>query len=146
MYILYPLNNIHMGFSYGLCNNCYLQWSKTFLQDAIYHLVYVVAKPMMVQPSWVAARFLYENLSPIPVHCFTHSLNLCLQGVGKNVLCIRDALEMVKEVGKLIQFFPKWHHLFNSSTSFQHWSEPTVIVTNKMDSLRSSNWYYHQIL
>ena len=28
-------------------------------------------------------------------------------------MCIRDALDMVKEIGKLIQFSPKRHHLFS---------------------------------
>ena len=66
------------------------------------------AANMQGKRSGVAARFLSENPAAIPVHCFARSLNLCLQGVGKNVVCIRDALDMVKEIGKLIQLSPKY--------------------------------------
>ena len=55
----------------------------------------------------VVARFLRENPAAIPVHCFAHSLNLCLQGTGRQIVCIRDALDTVKEIGKLILFLPK---------------------------------------
>ena len=79
---------------------------------------------MQGKRSGVAARFLSENPAAIPVHGFAHSLNLCLQGVGKNVVCIRDALDMVKEIGKLIQFSPKRHHLF--SLKFQQASDSGV--------------------
>ena len=60
------------------------------------------------------ARFLRENPAAIPVHCFSHSLNLCLQGTGRQIVCIRDALDTVKEIGKLILFSPKRSHLFSS--------------------------------
>ena len=65
--------------------------------------------------SGVAAKFLSENPATIPVHCFAHSLNLCLQGIVKNVACIRDASEIMKEVGKLILYSPKELHLFSST-------------------------------
>ena len=75
------------------------------------------AANMQGKISGVAARFLSENPAAILVHCFSHSLNLCLQGIGKHVACIRDAIEIVKEVGKLILYSPKRLLLFNSSTS-----------------------------
>ena len=81
----------------------------------------------------VAARFLDENPAAIPVHCFTHSLNLCLQDVGRNIVCIRDALETVKEISKLIQFSPKRLHLFSSTL---HQSGEGVVSLKKLFSTR----------
>ena len=72
------------------------------------------AANMQRKRSGVAARFLSENPAAIPV-CFAHSLNLYLQGIGKNVVCIRNAIEIVKEVGKLILYSPKQLHLFSST-------------------------------
>ena len=65
------------------------------------------AANMQGKRSGVASRFLSENPAAIPVHCFAHSLNLCLQGIGKKVVCIRDAIEIVKEVVKLFPYSPK---------------------------------------
>ena len=65
------------------------------------------AANMQRKRSGVAARFLSKNPAAIPVHCFSHSLNLCPQGIGKNIVCIRDVIEIVKEVGKLILYCPK---------------------------------------
>ena len=48
--------------------------------------------------SGVAARFLSKNPAAIPVNCFAYSPNHCLQGIGKNVVYIRDAIEIVKEL------------------------------------------------
>ena len=62
----------------------------------------------------VAARILIENNAAIPVHCLAHSLNLCLQGVGKSIISLRNALESVKEISNLIRFSPKQLHLFLS--------------------------------
>ena len=59
----------------------------------------------------VAARFKDENPAAIAVHCCAHSLNLCLQDIGRKLPCIRDALETVN---KLIRYSPKWLHLFST--------------------------------
>lgn len=42
----------------------------------------------------VATWFLTINPAVLPVHCCTHSLNLCLQVVGRNIILIRNALEL----------------------------------------------------
>ena len=57
---------------------------------------YDSAANMQGRRSGVAARFLSENKAAIPVHCLAHSLNLCLQGVGKTITCLRDAMETEK--------------------------------------------------
>lgn len=41
----------------------------------------------------VATLIRRESLSAVSIHFFAHSLNLCLQGVGKKLIFIRDALE-----------------------------------------------------
>ena len=60
----------------------------------------------------VATRFKQENPAAIALHCCAHSLNLCLQDAVKNLNCIRDALETVKEISTLIRYSPKRLHLF----------------------------------
>ena len=49
----------------------------------------------------------------ISVHCFAHSLNLCLQEAGRSLVCLRDALELCREVFKLIELSPKRSYLFS---------------------------------
>ena len=61
----------------------------------------------------MAARFLSKNKAAIPVHCFAHSLNLCLQGTGKTLVCLWDAIKIVNEIYNLIRFSPKRLHLFS---------------------------------
>ena len=67
--------------------------------------------------SGLATRILPDNSAALPVHCYAHSLNLCLQDVGRSIICIRDALEFVREVGKLIKHSPKRLHLFSTRLS-----------------------------
>ena len=67
--------------------------------------------------SGLATRILSDNPAALPVHCYAHSLNLCLQDVDRSIICIRDALELVREVGKLIKLSPKRLHLFSTRLS-----------------------------
>ena len=62
----------------------------------------------------VAAQIQEIEPTAVYVHCLAHSTNLSLQAVGKNVLPIRDALDLVMEVGQLIRFSPKRSSLFSS--------------------------------
>ena len=55
----------------------------------------------------VATQIKRESPSALSVHCFAHKLNLCLQDVGKQLVFLRDALEVVREIAKLIKFSPK---------------------------------------
>lgn len=45
---------------------------------------------------------------------FAHSLNLCLQDIGRRIVCVRDALELVCKISKQIKFSPKRLHLFSA--------------------------------
>ena len=65
----------------------------------------------------VATRVRNEQPAALPVHCCAHSLNLhvCLQDAGRKLVCIKDALEVCREVINLIRFSPKRLHLFSSN-------------------------------
>ncbi len=49
----------------------------------------------------------------LPVHCLAHSLNLCLQIAAGQVPFIRDAIDLVSEIVKLIKYSPKRKQLFS---------------------------------
>ena len=55
----------------------------------------------------VATRLKEEEEAALPVHCLAHSLNLCLQDAGRKIQVIRDGMDVVKEIVKLINFSPK---------------------------------------
>ena len=75
------------------------------------------ASSMQGRRTGVVAQVLSENAAALPLHCFAHSLNLCLQDAGRQIKLLRDALEIVKEMGKLIKFSPKRAHLFSQKLS-----------------------------
>ena len=68
----------------GLLTRCNLTFSLCRGQ------AYDGAANMQGKRSGVAARFLSKNPAAIPVNCFAYSLNHGLQGIGKNVVYIRD--------------------------------------------------------
>lgn len=49
----------------------------------------------------------------LSVHCLAHSLNLCLQDVGRQNQLLRDGMDIVREIVKLINYSPKRKHLFS---------------------------------
>ena len=55
----------------------------------------------------VATQIRKEEPRAISVHCLAHCLNLCLQDVAKNASPVRNALDVVLEISKLIQYSPK---------------------------------------
>ena len=61
----------------------------------------------------VATQIRRENPAALPLHCFAHSLYLCLQDAGRQIPLLRDTLDTVREIGKLIKYSPKRSHLFN---------------------------------
>ena len=62
--------------------------------------------------SGVAARIQQEEPKALFVHCFAHSVNLCLQECGRQSKVIRDALSLVNEVCNFIRLSPKRLSLF----------------------------------
>ena len=51
------------------------------------------------------------------MHCFAQSLNLCLQDAGRKVVLLRNGLDIVREIVKLIHFSPKRKHLLSEKLS-----------------------------
>ena len=47
------------------------------------------------------------------MHCLAHSLNLCLQDAGSQIPLLRDALDTVRDIVKLINYSPKRKTLFS---------------------------------
>ncbi len=43
-----------------------------------------------------------EVPAALPVHCLAHSLNLCLQDAGRQVQLLRDTIDLIREIVKLI--------------------------------------------
>ena len=60
----------------------------------------------------VAAQFEGGEPAALDVHCLAHSLNLCLQDASRGCGSVRDSLELVMELMKLIKFSPKHTTLF----------------------------------
>ena len=61
----------------------------------------------------LATRIKAEVPAALPVHCLVHSLNLCLQDASRKILLLRDAIDLVREIAKLINLSPKQKYLFN---------------------------------
>ena len=74
----------------------------------------------------VASRFKKEEPAALYVHCFAHSLNLCLQDASRSCTSVHDSLELVMEIVKLIKFSPKRTTLFNTIKS------QYVLVSSKL--------------
>ena len=71
------------------------------------------AANMQGKRNGVATKIHKDIPAAIAVHCFAHSLNLCLQDAGRKLVFLRNALDTVKEIAKLIKFSPKRSHLFS---------------------------------
>ena len=59
--------------------------------------------------------FVQRCLQLLPIHCFAHNLNLCLQDTSKKLVYIRDSLLTVREISNLNHYSPKRLHLFSSN-------------------------------
>lgn len=84
------------------------------------------ASNMQGRRTGVATRVLSEQPAAIPIHCCAHSLNLCLQDAGRKLICIRDALEVCREITGLIRFSPKRLHLFSSKLAVSSSGGPSL--------------------
>ena len=67
---------------------------------------------MMGHLNGVARRIKDEESTAINVHCSAHSLNLCLQDAAKQCSPVRNTLDMVMEIIKLIKNSPKRSLIF----------------------------------
>ena len=60
----------------------------------------------------MATQIQVEVPSAIPLHCLAHCLQLVLQEAGRKCRSLREALELVREIVKLIKLSPKRSTLF----------------------------------
>ena len=73
------------------------------------------ASSMQGKRSGLATKIRGDVPSTLPVHCLGHCLNLCLQDAGRKLPCLRDALDLVREIVKLIKHSLKQSHLFSEN-------------------------------
>ena len=71
------------------------------------------ASVMQGKRSGVATRIKQDVPHALPVHCLAHSLYLCLQVAGRQIPLLRDALDTVRDIVKLINYSPKRKTLFS---------------------------------
>lgn len=71
------------------------------------------ASTMMGYLSGVATQLRKEEPTVIPVHCFAHCLNLCLQEAAKVCTIVRDSLGLIGEISQLINYSPKCSFIFS---------------------------------
>ncbi len=62
----------------------------------------------------IAAQIAKDVPAALFLHCFAHCTNLCLQTVGRQCVPIRDALDLIMELSKLIRYSPKRSTLFST--------------------------------
>ena len=92
------------------------------------------ASNMMGRLRGVARQIMSEEETAIPVHCFAHCLNLCLQDSAKKCECIRNAFDLVFEICQLIQYSPK------RSLIFQQCKEELFITGTGLRLLCPTRW------
>ena len=62
----------------------------------------------------VTAQIKSEQPAALHIHCLAHCLNLCLQDAGRICSHVRDTLELIVKLVKLIKYSPKRSSLFQS--------------------------------
>ena len=67
---------------------------------------------MMGHLTGVATQLRQIEPTALQVHCFAHSLNLCLQDAAKLCVIVRDCLGLVGEMLQLIKYSPKRYLVF----------------------------------
>ena len=67
---------------------------------------------MMGHLTGVATQLRQIEPTALQVHCFAHSLNLCLQDAAKLCVIVRDCLGLVGEMLHLIKYSPNRYLVF----------------------------------
>jgi len=84
------------------------------------------AATMKGHRSGVATRIRGEEPAAVPVHCWAHSLNLCLQDTCRQIVAVRDAMDIAREIHKLINYSPKRKTLFTQLATGEDRSSGTI--------------------
>ena len=92
------------------------------------------AANMMGHLRGVATQIQSDKKRAIPVHCFAHCLNLCLQDSAKRYEPVRNALDIIIEICKLVMDSPK------RSLVFQLCKEELLLPGNELRPLYLTRW------
>jgi len=87
----------------------------------------------------VAARIQEVKPRAIYVHCLANCTNLSLQQVGRQVLCMHEALNLVMELSHFIQNSTKRSGLFESIMAMQCCYHSQAIMSNTLDSTNTGS-------
>ena len=68
----------------------------------------------------VATQIQSEEEKAIPVHCFAHCINMCLQDSAKKCEPIRNGLDIVIEICKLVMNCPECSLVFQECKEELH--------------------------
>ena len=76
--------------------------------------------------SGIAAQIQELELTAIFVRFLAHSMNLCIQTVGRTIAAIRKALDLIMELSQFIQFSPIRLTLFQTLQGQPALGAPTL--------------------
>ena len=99
------------------------------------------AMNMQGHRSGLGTQIQEEEPAAIKIHCLAHCINLCLQDVSRKCKVVRDALDLVFEIIKLIKFSPKRAHLFAEMQNLN--SKPTSLkpLSQTRWTVRTASWH-----
>ena len=83
---------------------------------------------------WVAAQIKNLNEKCLLLHCYSHSLNLAVRDITKNIPWLKDTLDMAYEITKLIKKSPKRETEFGKKQAEFQGQMEHVFHIHDMDS------------
>ena len=101
---------------------------------------YDVASNMSSVRNGVQALMKKESDLCLYVHCFAHSLNLCVQEVTRKCELLRNCLEFISQLVQLIRFSPKRLNLFESIRKNVTLSESESGLSPSLRPLCPTRW------
>ena len=90
--------------------------------------------------SGVQALMKKESDSCLYVHCFAHSLNLCIQDVVKKCELLSNCIEFIMQLVQLIRFSPKRLSLFQSIQQLISFGDDSAAVPSSLRPLCPTRW------
>ncbi len=110
------------------------------------------ASSMSGRRSGVATRILQEELRALYTHCYGHSLNLACSNSVKECKVMRDSLDVVQEITKLVKKSPRRDSTLQAIKESMRSDSPGVRVlcptrwTVRADALHSIACNYKALL
>ena len=88
----------------------------------------------------VQALMKKEAVHCLYVHCFAHSLNLCMQDVTKKCELLRNCMDFIFQLIKLIKFSAKRLNLFESVRKDISIADNESVLSPSLRTLRPTRW------